>query len=56
MHNGTLAWGYFRGMTPLPPSFYFRLTAPGKKACTERKNPTDLMERIRAGVMRLSIE
>ena len=39
-------------------SFYCRFTALGKKsrACTEHKISSDLMERIRAGVMRLSIE
>ena len=47
MHNGALACGYFGGKkTTPPPSFYFQLTAPGKKyqAWAERKIQSDLME------------
>ena len=32
MHYGTLTCGYFGGKLLPPPSFYFRLTAPGKKS------------------------
>ena len=56
----TLSCGDFGGKTSLSASasFYCRFTALGKKsrACTEHKISSDLMERIRAGVMRLSIE
>ena len=58
VHNDALSCGDFGGKTPPPPSVYFRLTAPGKKscACTERKIRSAPLERIHAGVMRLSIE